>query len=129
MRSYATDTDRCAPYVATFTHNPNYRPSPVALEFPAPATALDAVMQRAVTGYADEAELLTAFRETTPMLFAQEGQQGVYTVTENDGSHYVPASPTPPTPPTPGTSGTTPPATNSRPRESRCGSIRGSVSA
>ncbi|MEU5044717.1 SseB family protein [Streptomyces griseorubiginosus] len=25
------------------------------------------------------------------MLFAQEGQQGMYTVTEDDGSRYVPA--------------------------------------
>ncbi|MER6245216.1 type VII secretion system-associated protein [Streptomyces griseorubiginosus] len=77
--------------LVTFSHNPNYRPSPVALEFPAPPTPLDAAMQKAVTGYAGEAELLAAFREATLMLFAQEGQQGLYTVTEDDGSRYVPA--------------------------------------
>ncbi|MEU9169958.1 type VII secretion system-associated protein [Streptomyces sp. NPDC048420] len=74
-----------------FSHNPNYRPSPVALEFPAPATALDAAMHQAVTGYATEADLLTAFRDATLMLFAQEGQQGLYTVVDDDGTRYVPA--------------------------------------
>ena len=77
--------------LVAFSHNPNYRPSPVALEFPAPPTALDAAMQKAVTGYGGEQELLSAFRDATLMLFAQEGQQGLYTVTEGDGSRYVPA--------------------------------------
>ncbi|MFG2731314.1 type VII secretion system-associated protein [Streptomyces canus] len=77
--------------LVTFSHNPNYRPSPVALEFPAPLTALDAAVQQAVTGYAAEADLLAAFRDATLMLFAQEGQQGLYTVTEDDGTRCVPA--------------------------------------
>ncbi|MFF7643204.1 type VII secretion system-associated protein [Streptomyces canus] len=80
--------------LVAFSHNPNYRPSPVALEFPAPPTALDAAMQKAVTGYAGEEELLSAFREATLMLFAQEGQQGLYTVVDDDGTRYVPPSPT-----------------------------------
>ncbi|MDH6569397.1 hypothetical protein M2160_004418 [Streptomyces sp. SAI-117] len=77
--------------LVSFTHNPKYRPSPVALEFPAPLTDLDAAVQRAVTGYGSEAELLTAFREATLILFAQEGQDGLYTVTDDDGGRYIPA--------------------------------------
>lgn len=34
-----------------FSHHPNYRPSPVALEASAPTTALDAATHQAVTGY------------------------------------------------------------------------------
>lgn len=70
-------------------HNPNY---PVALEFPAPLTSLDAAVQQAVAGYAAEADLRTAFRDATLSLFAQppgEGPQGVYTVTEDDGTRHV----------------------------------------
>ncbi|WP_438490799.1 type VII secretion system-associated protein [Streptomyces sp. S186] len=77
--------------LVSFTHNPNYRPSPVALEFPPPVTALDGALQRAVTGYGSEQELLTAFRDATLILFAQEGQTGLYTVVEDDGSRYIPA--------------------------------------
>jgi hypothetical protein len=77
--------------LVSFTHNPKYRPSPAALEFPAPLTALDAAVQRAVTGYGSEAELLGAFRDATLILFAEEGQDGLYTVTEDDGSRYIPA--------------------------------------
>jgi Bacterial transcriptional activator domain/SseB protein N-terminal domain len=77
--------------LVSFTHNPKYRPSPVALEFPAPLTALDAAVQRAVTGYGSEAELLAAFRDATLILFAQEGQDGLYTVADDDGSRYIPA--------------------------------------
>ncbi|WP_371873688.1 type VII secretion system-associated protein [Streptomyces tubercidicus] len=75
----------------SFTHNPNYRPSPTALEFPPPVTALDEALQRAVTGYGSEQELLAAFREATLLLFAQEGQTGLYSVVEDDGSRYIPA--------------------------------------
>ena len=77
--------------LVSFTHNPKYRPSPVALEFPAPPTALDAAVQRAVTGYGSEAELLAAFRDATLILFAEEGQDGLYTVADDDGSRYIPA--------------------------------------
>ncbi|MEU0205202.1 type VII secretion system-associated protein [Streptomyces canus] len=77
--------------LVSFTHNPKYRPSPVALEFSAPLTALDAAVQRAVTGYGSEAELLAAFRDATLILFAQEGQDGLYTVADDDGSRYIPA--------------------------------------
>lgn len=77
--------------LVSFTHNPKYRPSPAALEFPAPLTALDAAVQRAVTGYGSEAELLTAFRDATLILFAEEGQDGLYTVVEGDGSRSIPA--------------------------------------
>lgn len=77
--------------LVSFTPNPKYRPSPVALEFPAPLTALDAAVQRAVTGYGSEAELLAAFRDATLIVFAQEGQDGLYTVAEDDGSRYIPA--------------------------------------
>lgn len=48
-------------------------------------------MQRAVTGYGSEAELLAAFRDATLILFAQEGQDGLYTVADDDGSRYIPA--------------------------------------
>ncbi|MGX1475712.1 UNVERIFIED_CONTAM: hypothetical protein RKD50_004520 [Streptomyces canus] len=77
--------------LVSFTHNPKYRPSPIALEFPAPLTALDAAVQRAVTGYGSEAELLAAFRDATLILFAQEGQDGLYTVADDDGGRYIPA--------------------------------------
>ncbi|MEV7381986.1 type VII secretion system-associated protein [Streptomyces lydicus] len=77
--------------LVSFTHNQNYRPSPMALEFPPPVTALDQALQRAVTGYGSEQELLTAFRDATLLLFAQEGQTGLYTVVEDDGSRYIPA--------------------------------------
>lgn len=77
--------------LVSFTHNQNYRPSPTALEFPPPVTALDAALQRAVTGYGSEQELLAAFRDATLLLFAQEGQTGLYTVVEDDGSRYIPA--------------------------------------
>ncbi|MFF4060882.1 type VII secretion system-associated protein [Streptomyces sp. NPDC001668] len=77
--------------LVSFTHNPKYRPSPVALEFPAPLTALDAAVQRAVTGYGSEAELLAAFHDATLLLFAQEGQDGLYTVVDDDGSRCIPA--------------------------------------
>ena len=81
-------------------------------------------MHRAVTDHAPEAELLAAFRETTLMLFAQEG---LYTVTENDGSRYVPAFTHPSH--APDTWHLAPRATNSRPPGSRCGSTRGTASA
>ncbi|MFE6737832.1 type VII secretion system-associated protein [Streptomyces tubercidicus] len=77
--------------LVSFTHNPNYRPSPTALEFPPPVTALDAALQRAVTGYGSEQELLAAFRDAPLILFAQEGQTGLYSVVEDDGSRYIPA--------------------------------------
>ncbi|WP_051799238.1 type VII secretion system-associated protein [Streptomyces sp. NRRL S-337] len=77
--------------LVSFTHNQNYRPSPMALEFPPPVTALDEALQRAVTGYGSEQELLAAFRDATLILFAQEGQTGLYTVVEDDGSRYIPA--------------------------------------
>ncbi|MEU8782536.1 type VII secretion system-associated protein [Streptomyces sp. NPDC048637] len=63
--------------LVSFTHNPNYRPSPRALEFPTPVTALDEALQRAVTGYGSEQELLAAFRDATLLLFTQEGQTGL----------------------------------------------------
>ncbi|MGV4928019.1 hypothetical protein [Streptomyces sp. HJ7] len=56
--------------LVSFKHNPNYRPSPMPLEFPPPVTALDGALQRAVTGYGSEQELLTAFRDATLILFA-----------------------------------------------------------
>lgn len=77
--------------LVSFQHNPNYRPSPMALEFPRPVTALDEALQRAVTGYGSEQELLAAFRDATLILFAQEGQTGLYTIVEDDGSRYIPA--------------------------------------
>ncbi|MFG2532971.1 type VII secretion system-associated protein [Streptomyces sp. NPDC048516] len=77
--------------LVSFTHNQNYRPSPTALEFPPPATALDQALQRAVTGYGSEQELLAAFHDATLILFSQEGQTGLYTVVEDDGSRYIPA--------------------------------------
>ncbi|MFD8549398.1 SseB family protein [Streptomyces sp. NPDC059649] len=48
-------------------------------------------LQRAVTGYGSEQELLAAFRDATLLLFTQEGQTGLYTVVEDDGSRYIPA--------------------------------------
>ncbi|SHM26881.1 SseB protein N-terminal domain-containing protein [Streptomyces yunnanensis] len=63
----------------------------MALEFPPPVTALDEALQRAVTGYGSEQELLAAFRDATLILFAQEGQAGLYTIVEDDGSRYIPA--------------------------------------
>ncbi|BDM74995.1 hypothetical protein HEK616_84820 (plasmid) [Streptomyces nigrescens] len=77
--------------LVSFKHNPKYRPSPKALEFPPPVTALDEALQRAVTGYGSEQELLAAFRDATLLLFTQEGQTGLYTVVEDDGSRYIPA--------------------------------------
>ncbi|MCZ2525923.1 type VII secretion system-associated protein [Streptomyces sp. HB2AG] len=81
--------------LAGFTHNPKYRPSPVALEFPAPPTPLDAALQRAVTGYGSEADLLAAFRDATLILFAQEGpdiQGSLYTAENEDGAgRHIPA--------------------------------------
>ncbi|PBC81413.1 DNA-binding transcriptional activator of the SARP family [Streptomyces sp. 2224.1] len=77
--------------LVSFTHNQNYRPSPTALEFPPPVTALDQALQRAVTGYGSEQELLAAFHDATLILFSQEGQTGLYTVVEDDGSRYIPA--------------------------------------
>ncbi|MFH8574321.1 type VII secretion system-associated protein [Streptomyces sp. NPDC017993] len=77
--------------LVSFKHNPNYRPSPMALEFPSPVTALDEALQRAVTGYGSEQELLAAFRDATLILFTQEGQTGLYTIVEDDGSRYIPA--------------------------------------
>ncbi len=63
------------------------------------------------------------------MLFAQEGPQGLYTVTVNDGSRYVPARTHSTHAPTPGTSCFTRQATNWPPQAFRCGSIRGIASA
>ncbi len=77
--------------LVSFTHNANYRPSPRALEFPPPATALDEALQRAVTGYGSEQEFLTAFRDATLLLFTEEGQTGLYTIVEDDGSRCIPA--------------------------------------
>ncbi|MEU6353515.1 type VII secretion system-associated protein [Streptomyces sp. NPDC047072] len=77
--------------LVSFTPNPKYRPSPVALEFPAPVSALEAVVQRAVTGYCDEAELLTTFYDATLLLFAEEGRDGLYTVVDDGGGRYIPA--------------------------------------
>ncbi|MEU8995651.1 hypothetical protein AB0C95_12730 [Streptomyces caniferus] len=86
-------------------------------------------MQRAVTGYRSEQELLAAFHDATLLLFTQEGQTGLYTIVEDDGSRYIPAFTHPPTPPTPGTSGNRPPAITSPPPASRSASTPATASA
>lgn len=48
-----------------FTPNPNYRPSPVAVGFPAPANPLEQALQNAATGHGGGDEVRTALRDAT----------------------------------------------------------------
>ncbi|MGF1426622.1 type VII secretion system-associated protein [Kitasatospora sp. LaBMicrA B282] len=56
--------------ITGFQHNPDYRPSPQALELPAPRNAAEAALQNAATGHGGEAELLAALLETPLLLRA-----------------------------------------------------------
>lgn len=59
--------------LVAFSHNPNYRASPAALEFPTPLSALEVTMHLAITGYGSEADLFAAFRDAALSVFPPPG--------------------------------------------------------
>ncbi|WP_405673924.1 type VII secretion system-associated protein [Streptomyces canus] len=80
--------------LVAFSHNPNYRASPAALEFPTPLSALEVTMHLAITGYGSEADLFAAFRDAALSVFPPpppDSQRDPRTVTDPDGSRYIAA--------------------------------------
>jgi hypothetical protein len=70
-----------------FERNPNYRPSPVALEFPEPVDPLDAAAQLAVTGYGENQQAAAALLRS--QVFVASGDEDSLWVHEVDGKHAV----------------------------------------
>lgn len=59
-----------------FVPNPDYRPSPAALNLPQPTNDLERALQLAATGYGAEDQLMSALLDTNLFLFAQHDQPG-----------------------------------------------------
>ncbi|MER7213583.1 type VII secretion system-associated protein [Streptosporangium sp. NPDC000239] len=53
-----------------FRHNPNYRPSPVALGYPEPSDPLDAAVQLSATGYETGERIVPLLREAEVIVAA-----------------------------------------------------------
>lgn len=68
--------DRRGRIAGEFRHNPDYRPSPRALELEPPADPLDDLLQRAATGHASEADLVAALLDAELLVFARDDQPG-----------------------------------------------------
>lgn len=60
-----------------FTGNPNYRPTPLALGFPAPANELEAALQRAVTGHGGDIDIRAAMPAATVFIPHRDGGPGI----------------------------------------------------
>lgn len=83
----------------TFTANPNYRPSPVALGMPDPTNEVERALQLAATGYGEETALhdaLLAAEVYTPvgpepdtLLVVDEGEDR-HSVLAYTSEHYLP---------------------------------------
>jgi hypothetical protein len=66
-----------------FTHNPDYRPSPVTLGLPEPTDPVDAALQLAATGHGPDQAVVDALAVATVCLPADEGDDiAVYTDAE-----------------------------------------------
>jgi hypothetical protein len=75
-----------------FQHNPNYRPSPRALELGEPADPLDALLQQAATGHASNADLVAALLDADLHLFAPEdGGDGLFSAPGSEGRRVLQA--------------------------------------
>lgn len=59
-----------------FVPNPDYRPSPTAMDLPQPANDLERALQLAATGYGGEDQLVSTLLDTDLFLFAQDDQPG-----------------------------------------------------
>ena len=66
-----------------FTKNPRYRPTPLALRLPEPTDPLDALVQRAATGWAAESALVDELAGSSLWLLA--GPSGEIFVVDDDG--------------------------------------------
>lgn len=70
-----------------FAANPGYRPTPVALGFPRPTTALEAALQDAATGHGGDDAVRAALLEATVFITGGPGLAGLPVVTDgSDGS-------------------------------------------
>ena len=67
-----------------FAENPRYRPTPLALRLPEPTDEVDALVQRAATGWAAESTLVDKLASSTLWLLA--GPTGEVFVGEEDGA-------------------------------------------
>ncbi|MDP9846005.1 type VII secretion system-associated protein [Streptosporangium lutulentum] len=59
----AWQVDERGEIIEEFRHNPNYRPSPVALDYPEPTDPVDRAVQLGATGYDDGEDIASLFLE------------------------------------------------------------------
>lgn len=69
--------------VGEFVTNPGYRPSAAALEWRAPESELEAVLQAVATGRASDADLLAAFATAEVWVYSRPGG-GLFVVPTGD---------------------------------------------
>lgn len=74
-----------------FTPNPQYRPTPAALGFPAPTTALEAALQDAATGHGGDDAVRAALLDATVFLPGGPGVTGLPVVVDDSGQKVVQA--------------------------------------
>lgn len=72
-----------------FRHNPDYRPSPRALELGPPADPLEEALQRAATGHASDADLVAALLDADLLLFARDDVAGRLFSVEGTGGRRL----------------------------------------
>jgi hypothetical protein len=72
-----------------FTPNPNYRPSPIALGFAAPANVLEEAMQKAVTGHGGAGDVRAALRDATVFTPFTPGRDGLIVLDQGLGRSVV----------------------------------------
>ncbi|MGH2749003.1 MAG: type VII secretion system-associated protein [Actinomycetota bacterium] len=70
-----------------FRHNPNYRPSPLALDIPPPTDSLDEAVHRAATGYGTEDDLVDTLLDHDLLLI--QGNEGGIFVAHDDRGRFV----------------------------------------
>jgi SseB protein N-terminal domain len=75
-----------------FRHNPNYRPSALALGLAAAADPLEELMQLAAHGRATDADVVAALLDAELILFARaDGGDGLYSAAGEDGRRLLQA--------------------------------------
>ncbi|MBP0451111.1 SseB family protein [Kitasatospora sp. RG8] len=75
--------------VVRFLHNPNYRPSPMALGLPKPVNELENTLQLAATGYRGDEHLLAALLQGEVLVRAVPGQQTPVSIPADNGRRVL----------------------------------------
>ncbi|MDH6133296.1 hypothetical protein P3T37_002691 [Kitasatospora sp. MAA4] len=76
--------------VLSFQHNPDYQPSPRALDLPEPQNAAEAALQNAATGHGSEGDLIAALLDT-PLLLRADAEVGPQVVAGEGGRKVLQA--------------------------------------